>query len=113
MGEGCYRDDMMENRAGSGVRLLAITCVASAACMLAACKGEKPNATRDMRKNQSQYMDEMDKIAERLKEEEKAKTAKTSGTSPGAPSEASPAPEPESPEAPAKPDSPAKTKDPG
>lgn len=61
------------------MRLLAIACVAGAVCVSGGCRREKPNATHDMRKNQSQYMDEMDKLAKRMEEEEKAKAAQEAG----------------------------------
>ena len=63
------------------------------------CKKDKPNANRDLEKNQKQVLDQMDQIAKQIEAEEKAKAQKNPGsTTPPAQDEqkkpAAPDPEP-------------------
>ncbi len=64
---------------------------------VAACKRDKPNANRDIQKNQRQYMDEMDEIAKKLEAEEAKKNegAKPAETPAKEPPTATPVPAPE------------------
>lgn len=65
-----------------------VAAMIAAALATAGCNREKPNATRDIQRNQSDLMDNMDKIAAQLEAEEKAKQQKSdtpSGESPTTP----------------------------
>jgi hypothetical protein len=87
-------------------RLWVVLAAMASVVAASGCKREKPNANRDIQKNQRQYMNEMDEIAKKLEAEEAKKNEATK------PAE-KPAEEKPAQEAPAKAPDPAPEKKPG